>query len=80
MEGSAQGQMVLHTEQASVAQPQALVEVAFELHPASATLTPQARGGQDAIVANLDEVVDRPLQARPGLHPAGEELGEGFEP
>jgi hypothetical protein len=48
-----------------VSQPQALVEIALKLDPTAATLGPQTCAHQDAIIANLDQVLNRPLQARP---------------
>jgi hypothetical protein len=65
VEGSAQGQVVLDPKEAPVSQPQALVEIALKLDPTAATLGPQTRAHQDAIIANLDQVLNRPLQARP---------------
>jgi hypothetical protein len=65
VEGSAQGQVVLDPKEAPVSQPQALVEIALKLDPTAATLGPQTCAHQDAIIANLDQVLNRPLQARP---------------
>jgi hypothetical protein len=64
MESARQGQVVLDAEEATVTQPVALVEVALERDPAAAALGPQGRAGQDAIIANLDQLADHPLGQR----------------
>src|SRR5918912_452643 len=55
-EGPPQGQVVLLSEDATVPKPNAVVGVAFELHPAAAALGPKRRAGQDAVVADLDHL------------------------
>ena len=66
-------QMVLLPNEAPALQPHAQVEIGLELHPTPATLGVHAEAGQDAIIVNVDQVMDRPVQARPRFQPAGEE-------
>jgi DNA-binding CsgD family transcriptional regulator len=74
MEGASQGQVVLYAKKAAVAQPIALVDVSLEVNSTLTTLGVQGHVGQDALIADLDHLLNHPLETRPRFPESDEEL------
>jgi len=66
--------MVLLAEAATVPQPHAVVDVAAEGQVALQALSVQASASEHPVVANLDQISDRKLDATPSGHEAEDEL------